>query len=104
MKKARVVLFDFDLTLADSTLGAVECVNYALDAMALPRAAPEAIRATIGFSLADTLANLTGLTEPARARDFAAQKMFHESLCGEEGPLEIRVEDEIVIVLGHVPK
>jgi phosphoglycolate phosphatase len=72
MRKARVVLFDFDLTLADSTLGAVECVNYALDAMALPRAAPEAIRATIGFSLADTLANLTGLTEPARARDFAA--------------------------------
>ncbi len=72
MRKARVVLFDFDLTLADSTLGAVECVNYALDAMALPRAVPEAIRATIGFSLADTLASLTGLTEPALARDFSS--------------------------------
>ena len=64
MRKARAVLFDFDLTLADSTLGAVECVNYALGAMALPRAEPEAIRATIGFSLAATLASLTGLTEP----------------------------------------
>jgi len=72
VRKARAVLFDFDLTLADSTLGAVECVNYALGAMALPRAEPEAIRATIGFSLAATLASLTGLTEPALARDFSA--------------------------------
>lgn len=72
MRKARAVLFDFDLTLADLTLGAVECVNYALGAMALPRAEPEAIRATIGFSLAATLASLTGLTEPALARDFSA--------------------------------
>jgi phosphoglycolate phosphatase len=69
--KNRVVLFDFDLTLVDSTLGAVECVNYALDAMALPRAKPQAIRATIGLSLAATLASLTGLTDPALAGKFA---------------------------------
>jgi phosphoglycolate phosphatase len=71
MRKKSVVLFDFDLTLVDSTLGAVECVNYALDEMALPRAEAEAIRATIGFSLADTLASLTGLTDPALAQNFA---------------------------------
>jgi phosphoglycolate phosphatase len=71
MRKKSVVLFDFDLTLVDSTLGAVECVNYALNEMALPRAEPEAIRATIGFSLAATLASLTGLTDPALAQNFA---------------------------------
>jgi phosphoglycolate phosphatase len=69
--RKRAVLFDFDLTLADSTLGVVECVNYALGAMALPRAEPQAIRATIGFSLAATLARLTGLTDPAAAQDFS---------------------------------
>lgn len=71
MSKARAVLFDFDLTLADSTAGAVECVNYALAEMALPRAEPDAIRATIGFSLAATLASLTGLSEPALAQKFS---------------------------------
>ena len=71
MMGKRAVLFDFDLTLVDSTLGAVDCVNYALETMALPRAEPKAIRATIGFSLAATLASLTGLTDPALARDFS---------------------------------
>ena len=69
--RKRAVLFDFDLTLADSTLGVVECVNYALEAMALPRAEPQAIRATIGFSLAATLARLTGLTDPVSAQEFS---------------------------------
>ena len=30
------VIFDFDYTLADSSCGEVECVNYALRAMNLP--------------------------------------------------------------------
>ena len=71
MMNKRAVLFDFDLTLVDSTLGAVECVNAALQAMALPRAEPNAIRATIGFSLAATLARLTGLTDPALGQAFS---------------------------------
>ncbi|SDR99189.1 HAD family hydrolase [Bradyrhizobium canariense] len=71
MMSKRAVLFDFDLTLADSTLGAVECINYALEAMALPHAEPKAIRATIGFSLPATLASLTGLTDPALAQNFS---------------------------------
>jgi phosphoglycolate phosphatase len=80
MMRRRAVLFDFDLTLADSTLGAVECVNYALEAMALPRAEPEAIRATIGFSLAATLARLTGLTDPVSAQDFSRNFVKHADL------------------------
>jgi phosphoglycolate phosphatase len=71
MTRTRAVLFDFDFTLADSRLGAVECVNYALREMALPEAEPEAIHATIGFSLAATLAGLTGLTDPLLAQAFS---------------------------------
>ena len=32
----RVVLFDFDYTLADSSQGAIECINFALAEMGLP--------------------------------------------------------------------
>jgi phosphoglycolate phosphatase len=78
--RKRAVLFDFDLTLADSTLGVVECVNYALEAMALPRAEPKAIRATIGFSLAATLARLTGLTDPVSAQEFSRNFVKHADL------------------------
>jgi phosphoglycolate phosphatase len=68
----RAVLFDFDLTLADSTRGAIECINYALAKMRLPQAKPQTIRATIGLSLPATLTRLTGLTDPALAKDFTA--------------------------------
>ncbi len=53
-------MFDFDLTLADSTKGVIECVNFALDGMDLPRADDERIRHTIGLSLMATFQNLTG--------------------------------------------
>ncbi len=67
----RAVLFDFDLTLADSARGVIECVNYALMEMDLPRADHAAIRAAIGLSLPATLARLTGLTDPVSANVFA---------------------------------
>jgi len=56
----RAILFDFDLTLADSTKGVIECVNFALDEMGLHRADDERIRQTIGLSLKATFQNLTG--------------------------------------------
>ncbi|MEX2174053.1 MAG: HAD-IA family hydrolase [Pirellulaceae bacterium] len=57
----RAVLFDFDYTLADSTEGAVECVNHALFACGLPLATREAIRRCIGYPPAETFARLTGI-------------------------------------------
>ena len=57
----RAIVFDFDLTLADSTKGVIECVNFALDEMGLPRADDDRIRRTIGLSLKATFQNLTGL-------------------------------------------
>ena len=60
---ARAIIFDFDLTLADSTKGIVECVNFALERLNLPRADDERIKRTIGMSLESTFISLTGQTE-----------------------------------------
>lgn len=59
---ARAIIFDFDLTLADSTRGIIECVNFALERLNLPRADDERIKRTIGMSLEDTFLSLTGQT------------------------------------------
>ena len=56
----RAILFDFDLTLADSTKGVIECVNFALDGMDLPRADEDRIKHTIGLSLKATFESLAG--------------------------------------------
>jgi phosphoglycolate phosphatase len=53
------VIFDFDYTLADSSAGEVECVNYALRTMNLPPAANSDIHANIGVSLPETYRRLT---------------------------------------------
>jgi phosphoglycolate phosphatase len=53
------VIFDFDYTLADSSAGEVECVNYALRAMDLPPAANSDIHSMIGVSLPETFRRLT---------------------------------------------
>ena len=67
----QAVIFDFDYTLADSSKGVVECINYALTNLGLPAASPEAIYTTIGLSLADTLARLTGQRLATQSREFA---------------------------------
>ena len=58
----RAIIFDFDLTLADSTKGIIECVNFALERLNLPRADDQRIKRTIGMSLGDTFLSLTGQT------------------------------------------
>ena len=59
---ARAIIFDFDLTLADSTKGIIECVNFALERLNLSQADDERIKRTIGMSLEDTFLSLTGQT------------------------------------------
>ncbi len=61
----RTILFDFDYTLADSSPGVIASANFALQALGLPPAAPDAIRRTIGLSLADTFVRLAGSHVPA---------------------------------------
>ncbi len=38
------------------------------------------------------------------ARRLAALQVLHESLRGEEGALQVRVQDEVVVVFRHVPE
>ena len=64
------VIFDFDYTLADSSEGAVECINFALDEMGLDRVAPEAACRTIGLSLYETFLTLGEHHEPQRCEEF----------------------------------
>ena len=56
----QAIIFDFDYTLADSSEGVIECINFALDNLGLPRAADDEIRKTIGLSLPDAFVMLVG--------------------------------------------
>ena len=58
MDTVRAVLFDFDYTLADSSLGVIDCVGFAARETGLPSPEPERIKQTIGLSLFDTFAYL----------------------------------------------
>lgn len=71
MKKIEAIIFDFDYTLADSTGGIFECINYALKNMGLPTATDDEIRKTIGLSLPATFRKLTDGLRPNEAEDFA---------------------------------
>jgi len=50
----QAVIFDFDYTLADSSQGAIECINFALNEMGFDQVSAEAARRTIGLSLHET--------------------------------------------------
>ena len=64
------VIFDFDYTLADSSDGVIDCVNYALQRLELPTAGDDAIRHTIGMSLPRTLTTLVGDEHAERSDEF----------------------------------
>lgn len=58
MKK--LVIFDFDYTLGDSTPGIVESMYYAFETMGLQKPSADAIRRTVGRTLPDSYIILTG--------------------------------------------
>ncbi|TCW83896.1 HAD family hydrolase [Burkholderia sp. SRS-46] len=67
----RAVIFDFDLTLADSSAAIIECTEYALLQLGAPGATHAQIRAVIGLPLQEMFRSLTGDSESARADAFA---------------------------------
>ena len=81
----RSVIFDFDYTLADSSVGIIECANYALRHLALPSASDDAIRRTIGLSLTSTLPALAGEEHAELGDEFMrlfierADEVMHDS-------------------------
>lgn len=64
------VIFDFDYTLADSSEGIFECINFALSEMGLARVSTEAACRTIGLSLHETFLTLGDHHEPSRGDEF----------------------------------
>jgi phosphoglycolate phosphatase len=65
------MIFDFDYTLADSSKGVRECIDYALKKLGLPTPSDELLFQTIGLSLQDTFEYLTGDTDTERGAKFA---------------------------------
>jgi phosphoglycolate phosphatase len=70
----QAVVFDFDYTLADSSKGAVDCINFALEGMGLSQVSAEAACRTIGSSLKDTFLALGEHHESQRCEEFS--KLF----------------------------
>jgi phosphoglycolate phosphatase len=64
------VIFDFDYTLADSSAGIEECINFALAAMQLPAVAAHAAHRTIGLHLFEAFVVLAGEAQAGRTEEF----------------------------------
>lgn len=70
------VVFDFDYTLADSSQGVIECMNYALEKMGLPQCSADVIRKLIGIAMPETYEELAGDLHGGRFEEF--QRLFVE--------------------------
>jgi len=64
------LFFDFDYTLADSSRGAVECINFALTSLGFPCVTYEEACQTIGLSLPNALACLIGNSSAVQVNEF----------------------------------
>ena len=70
MKPYATYLFDFDYTLADSSRGIVICFRHVLDRHGFTAVTDDAIKRTIGKTLEDSFALLSGVTDPGRLASF----------------------------------
>lgn len=70
MTNIQAVIFDFDYTLADSSEGAIDCINFALNEMGLACVSAEAACRTIGLSLSETFLTLGEHHERTRCDEF----------------------------------
>lgn len=71
------ILFDFDYTLADSSVGIILCANHALRQLNLPERDPEIIRLGIGLTLPKTLIALAGEAHAHLAAEFTQLFIAH---------------------------
>lgn len=71
--KYKVYLFDFDYTLADSSRGIVMCYRHILDRHGYTSPTDDDIKRTIGKTLEDSFALLTGVTDAVRLAEFRRQ-------------------------------
>jgi phosphoglycolate phosphatase len=66
----KAVIFDFDYTLADSSKGVHQCVNYALKRLDFPEVSYAEACKTIGLSLENTFISLTHNSERETIEQF----------------------------------
>ena len=81
------IVFDFDYTLGDSSTGVIESANYALTSMELSPASDDAICATIGLSLENSLVSLAGEKHRGRAEEYI--HFFVEKARRGDGRLDV---------------
>lgn len=67
----KVIMFDFDYTLGDSTNGIALSINYALEQLGYTTKNIDEIKKTIGLSLKETYFTLTGNNDLNEAEQFA---------------------------------
>jgi phosphoglycolate phosphatase len=67
----RAVLFDFDYTLAESTAGTTDCINYALTKLGLRPVSTEVVQSVIGLSMPELYRVVAGADEISRHEEFA---------------------------------
>jgi len=75
LKKA--LLFDFDLTLADSSQGIFQCVNYAMKQLGFQAYNYYIVKNVIGHPLPDTFKLLTGNGNAEKAKEFTTLFVEH---------------------------
>lgn len=72
----KAVIFDFDYTLGDTTDGIVKSVDYALEYLGYASKSVSEIKRTVGLSLKETFAVLTGCRDNGQTERFV--KLFRE--------------------------
>lgn len=75
--KYKLILFDFDYTLADSSKGAISCINYALDKLGLDIVSDEIACRTIGLSLKQTFLQLSNENQIDKVNEFTELFINH---------------------------
>ncbi len=68
--RPQAIIFDFDYTLADSSVGIIDCIQTAQTAMGLSLSTAEQIRRTIGLSVPEILTTLSGKEHSPRVDEF----------------------------------
>ena len=90
----KVIVFDFDYTLGDSTNGIIFSINYALEQLGYSSKSTDDIKRTIGLSLKETYFYLTGNDDLKEAERFTiffkekADKVMVENTTLYEGVKE----------------
>jgi phosphoglycolate phosphatase len=108
-RRFQTVVFDFDYTLADSSRGVIECIDFALAELGFPAASAEAAKQTIGLSLVDGFRMLVGSQHMTKADEFARlfvqradQVMADRTVLFESVPATIAVLKDRGFALGIV--